>query len=377
MARRGNGEGTITQRKDGRWGAAAFDARGIRRWYYGRTRGEVAAKLGAASEARQSGEPVRPALPKRLTLAEWAREWLEITERSLRYSSWRKHEERMRGHILPSLGRIPLATLAASDLDQLYARKLAEGLAPCSVHHIHATLHAALGLAVRRDKVGRNVADLVDPPRSAPREMRTLSELEYRTLIRAARQDPNAGALIVLAATTGMRKSEVLGLRWRDVDVARGEVHLATVLERRGGTVSFAQPKTRGSKRHIQLTIDAVDALRRRRAHQHEQRLAAGPGWTEHDLVFTRADGEPLAESALWRYFFALLAANGLPRIRLHDLRHTAATVLLGLGVHQKIVSEMLGHSRTAITLDLYSHVTPTMQRDAVRALEAAIDASG
>jgi integrase len=374
LAKRGNGEGTIYQRADGRWVAAAYGADGARRFYYGPTRADVAAKLAATFEARLRAAP--PA-PRDLTVAAWSQEWLEITQKSLRPGGWRKHDERMRNHVLPAIGRIRLAALAADDLDRLYAKCLAAGLSARSVHHIHATLHAALALAVRRDKVVRNVADLVDPPRSAPREMTTFSESEYRTFLSAARADPNEGAFLAVAATTGMRKSEVLGLRWKDVDLDRGEVHLATVLERRGGEVTFAQPKTKGSRRHIQLTREAVEALRRRRTHQREQRVAAGPGWADYDLVFTRVDGRPFSESSLNRHFKALLAANDLPSLRIHDLRHTAATVLLGRGVHQKIVSEMLGHSRTAITLDLYSHVTPTMQREAVSALEAAIGASG
>jgi integrase len=171
-----------------------------------------------------------------------------------------------------------------------------------------------------------------------------------------------------------MRLSEILGLRWRDV-AKDWEVQLRTTLERRGEVVAFVEPKTKGSRRLILLTSHASAALRRHRARQVQVRLAAGPPWVDRDLVFTDATGDPLPESTLRVAYRAALVRARLPRIRFHDLRHTAATIALGRGVHPKVVSEMLGHSRTAITLDLYSHVTPAMQRGAVSAMEAVLGA--
>lgn len=170
-----------------------------------------------------------------------------------------------------------------------------------------------------------------------------------------------------------MRLSEILGLRWRDVDLERGEVQLRTALEWTGDVFRFAEPKTRGSRRHILLTAHAIAALRRHRVCQAQARLAAGNAWEDHDLVFTHVAGGPVAESTLRLAFRDALRRAGLPRIRFHDLRHTAATIALGRGVHPKVVSEMLGHSRIAVTLDLYSHVTPTMQREAISAMDAAL----
>jgi integrase len=367
VSRRGNGEGTISQRKDGRWEARVSLDDG-RRCFYGTTRTEVAEKLKTALSAQQRGELI-VASPQ--SFEAWAGEWLAAARGPLRYSGWRKHEERMRNHVVPAIGRTPLAKVTPERLDRLYADKIASGLSAQTVHHIHATIHKCLELAMRRGRVMRNVADLVTPPAVEARDMATLTGDEYRALLREASGDATYGPFFIVSGRTGMRKSELLGLRWRDVDLDAGAIHLSTVLERVEGVLNFAKPKSKAGKRRIQLTTDAVLALRRQRARQRELRLAAGAAWRDLDLVFTREDGQPLAESTLRRAFIAMLRRAGASEIRIHDLRHTVATLLLGADVHQKIVSEMLGHSRTSITMDLYSHVTPTMQREAVSALEA------
>lgn len=367
MSKRGNGEGSIYQREDGRW-VASVSIDGKRKDFYGRTRADVAERLKTALAAQQRGELI---IAKPESFEAWASEWLEATRSGLRHSGWRKHDERMRNHILPAIARTPIAKLSPERLDRLYADKIRGGLSAQTVRHIHATVHKCLELALRRGRVVRNVADLVTPPAVEARDMATLTEDEYRALLVEASSDVVYGPFFIIAGRTGMRKSEVLGLRWRDVELDRGEIHLSTVLERVAGTINFAKPKTKAGKRRIQLTVDAVLALRRQRARQRELRIAAGAAWRDLDLVFTRDDGQPIAESTLRRAFIAMLKRAGASEIRIHDLRHTVATLLLGADVHQKIVSEMLGHSRTSITMDLYSHVTPTMQRQAVSALEA------
>jgi integrase len=169
-------------------------------------------------------------------------------------------------------------------------------------------------------------------------------------------------ALYILALTTGMREGELFGLRWADVNLANGALPLVKRL------------KTRSSRQQVLLVSVAVDALGRHLARQREERLLLGLAWDDHGLVFTNTVGKPLhPTNFLQRSFYPLLERAGLPRIRFHDLRHSAATLLLGLGIHPKIVSEMLGHSQIAITLDLYSHVTATMQQEAVRAFEGLL----
>lgn len=366
--RNGNGEGSITRRSDGRWMARVSLTTG-RKTFYGRTRSDVDALLTAAKKARDDGTPIPV---DRATVASYFADWLESIRPQLRSGTWRKREMHVRLHIAPTLGRVVLAKLSPEHLERLYAAKSAEGLSGQTVRHIHATIHKALAQAERRRHVTRNVAHLVDAPRVEQHEIKAWTEDQANAFLTAVEASPLA-PLFVLAITTGMRKGEILALRWRDVDLDRRTIQLRATLERYHGVVRFAEPKTKGSKRKIELTARAVTDLRRQRAAQRIQQLAAGPAWANLDLVFASEAGAPLVESTLRRAFNALSRAAGVPQIRFHDLRHTAFTILLGRGIHAKVVSEMAGHSRISVTMDLYSHVTPTMQREAVSAMEAAL----
>ena len=220
---------------------------------------------------------------------------------------------------------------------------------------------------------GPQRADLVTPPRAAHREMQTLSPEQARAFLDAAQGD-RFHALYVLALSTGMRQGELLALRWQDVDLDRGTVQVRGSLQRTPAGLTLTEPKTAASRRQVGLTPSAVAALRRHRVAQTEERLRFGSVWQDNGLVFCNEIGEPIdATHVTVRPFRRLLERAGLPQIRFHDLRHTAATLLLGQGVHPKMVSEMLGHTQIAITLDLYSHVTPTMQRQATDAMEAVL----
>lgn len=219
--------------------------------------------------------------------------------------------------------------------------------------------------------IQRNVATLVKAPRPRHHEMHVLSPAQVRVLLEAVRGD-GLEALYVMALTTDMRRGELLALHWSDVDLDARFLQVRYTLQHlKGGTYSFTPPKTAQSRRKIALTDKAVEALRRHRRLQLEQRLKLGDAWHDEDLVFTRADGYPLrANHVLQRMFTPILQRAHLPLIRFHDLRHTAATLLLVQGIHPKVVSEMLGHSTVSMTLDIYSHVLPDMQKDATQALD-------
>ena len=368
MGKRGNGEGTIYQR-DGSWVAAYTDAAGKRRELWGRTRGAVGDRLTEALRARNRGEIAAAA---KGTVADFVPQWLEaMTVARKRPITIRRREQLMRLHVVPVLGRVPLAKLAPEQLQRLYALKL-ETLGDTTVHHIHAAVHRMLEHALRSNLVTRNVADLVDAPAVKTREMVTLTEEELQRFIAQVAGD-RLEALYVTAVTTGMRLSELLGLRWRDVDLTKREIRLRSTLDRYGGEIKFAEPKTKGSRRRIDLVGIAATALRAQRVAQAKEHLAAGAGWIDRDLVFTNELGGPVADQSFRRGFHRHLAAAECPRIRIHDGRHTAASILLGRGVHAKIVSELLGHSRISTTMDLYSHVTPTMQRAAIAEMEKAL----
>lgn len=367
MSRRASGEGSILKRADGRWSAYVTVPSGGRRYFYGQTQQEVLRKLTEARRVLASGLP----LPTdRLTVGAYLRDWLIAVKRTLKPRTWVRYEQYVRVHAVPVIGAIPLARLQPSHLDRLYQRRLDAGMSPTSVHHLHMVLHAALATAGRRGLVARNVAQLVDPPRMARRDMSVLSPAQARALVEAARGGP-LEALLTTALATGMRKGELLALRWRDVDLDRGTLAVTGTLQRTAAGLVISETKTAKSRRQVELSAVAVQALRRHRAAQTERRLLAGREWNDHGLVFPSTLGKPQDGShLLYGQFHPLLKAAGLPVIRFHDLRHTAATLMLGRGVHPKIVSEMLGHATVAITLDLYSHVTPTMQRQAAQVLD-------
>lgn len=360
--KRGNNEGSISQYADGRWVARVTLPDGRRRAYYAKTRHDAARKLAEAQHGVNRGV-VEP--PGRLTFGDFAASWLRASRSAVRLTTWATYERYLRLHVVPRIGRVPVAKLGAADLQQLYADLLEDGLKPMTVRHVHAILHRLLNQAVRWDVAIRNVADLVDPPRVIRAEMTVLSPQEARQLLAAAAGD-RLEALYVLAVTTGMRRGELLALRWKDVHLERARLSVVATQQREGG-LAIAETKTARPRRPVPLPAIAVEALRRRRVCQAEERLAAGPGeWQEQDLVFATTVGSLIEPgNLLRRSFFPLLAQAGVPRIRFHDLRHTAATLMLSEGIHPKVASEVLGHSTVSITLDLYSQVTENVASEA------------
>ncbi|MHB8376677.1 MAG: tyrosine-type recombinase/integrase [Dehalococcoidia bacterium] len=373
LGKRANGEGSIHQRKDGRWCASLSIGRGKRKHFLARTRAEVARRLAGATDAREKGAVIPTT---RQNVRQFFTSWLDATKPTVRPRTFVRYEELVRLHVLPATGSMPLTRLTPQHLHRLYQEKLESGLSPTTVNHIHAVVHKALSLAVRWSLTTRNVADFVDPPRTRHFEINTLSPDQAQTFL-AAIAGTRLEALYVLALTTGMRQGELLGLRWRDVDLEHATVQVRGTMQPTPAGLRIAEPKTHGSRRHVLLAARAVDALRRHRVAQAEERLRLGAAWEDNELVFANQVGRPIAaQNLLRRSFEPLLKRAGLPRMRFHDLRHSAATLLLGEGIHPKIVSEMLGHTRISTTLDLYSHVTPTMQRQAADAFDAILKGS-
>jgi integrase len=241
------------------------------------------------------------------------------------------------------------------------------------VKYIHTTLHRALMQAVRWGLVPRNAAAAVDPPRVVTPEMRPLSSAQARTLLATAKGNM-LQALFVLAVTTGMRQGELLGLGWEDVDLEARSVRVRRTLTLAKGGPRLTEPKTKGSRRSIRLTSGAVEALVQHRVRQDSEGAAAGGKWNAWGFVFCTRRGTPIRRDNLHdKHWKPLLRRAGLPDIRFHDLRHTCATLLLTMSVHPKIVSEMLGHSSIAITLDTYSHVIPGLGEAAANAIEEVL----
>ena len=373
-ARRGHGEGSIHKRTDGRWAGVIDlgweDGKRKRKYVYGATRQEVAKKLTNQLKSRQEGLPV---VAEQKTLAPFLDEWLVITKTMVRPRTHQRYEEYVRLHIKPALGRVRISRLTPQHLQRFYAERLEAGASPTSVQHMHRVLHRALKQAVRWGVASQNVAASVDPPRRVRGEMKTLSPEETQRFLECARGD-RLEALYVLAVTAGLRQGELLGLRWRDLELDKRSLRVTGSLQNLPGVgLTIVEPKTGRSRRQVVLSGIAIDALRRQRVAQAGERLQLGEDWADFDLVFASSVGTPIHPSNMLRRFRRVLDEAGLDKLRFHDLRHTSATLLLGAGIHPKVVSEMLGHSTTAITLDLYSHVTPTMQQHAADAVDSLL----
>jgi integrase len=365
VAKHANGEGSVFRRKDGRWEAAVV-LDGHRFRFYGPTREVVNGELVAALKAHQDGY-----LPGggRETFGRFWEVWLPGMQPLLRPRTWLRYEELGRIHLLPVLERVWLGKIGPQHVREVHCRMLEAGISPTTAHHAHAVLHRALADAVRWGMVSRNVAGLVRPPRITSQEMKTLSAAEARVLCQAA-AGSRFEALYVLAVTTGMRQGELLALKWSAVNLEQGVVRVTGTVTRSEYGLSITPPKTLRSRRAVVLAHPATAALERHRVAQAEERCRLGGAWEDQDLVFSTATGGLVERDQLVRGdFLPLLKRAGLPVIRFHDLRHTAATLLLSQGVHPKVASEMLGHATVAITLDRYSHVTQTMQRAAAESI--------
>ncbi|MBE3560342.1 MAG: site-specific integrase [Ktedonobacteraceae bacterium] len=373
MARRGHGEGSIYRRNDGRWAASISLTSDRRKTFYGKTRREVQEQLKIALHQQQEGTLITA--PQQ-TVKQYLHYWLEEVHRqSIRDRTYERYEGIIRLHLVPGLGRHPLHKLTPRHLQSLYHQKLKEGLSATTVTSFHNVLHKALDHAVRWRLLPQNVCDLASPPRRKHFEIQPLSPEQVQRLLAAAQGHPQE-ALFVLALATGMRRGELLGLKWRDINFATGTLQICRILTRvpsRASGRGFveAEPKTEKSRRGILLAPFALEALKRHRVQQQERKLKAGPTWQEHDYVFCTSVGTHLNPDRDVRVALKkLLQQAGLPEVRFHDLRHSAATLLLSMGVHSKVVQEILGHSRISMTLDVYSHVLPTMQQEAMKKLD-------
>ncbi len=360
MGKRGNGEGSITRRKDGLYMAryTVQTATGAKRkTLYGKTRGEVSEKLTKAMADRDGGLVFDAGGQ---TVEEYLKRWLETSVKgSVRESTYESYRQQVRRYAIPAIGRVKLKVLSAMHVQGMYRAMLDRGLSPRTVQYAHAVLHRALKQAVRWGLIPRNVCEDVDRPRLRREEMQPLDRAQTRHLLKtAAESEDRFEALYVLAVHTGMRPGELLGLKWEDVDLDRAGLQVNRALS--GGKLTA--PKTKRSRRRIDLSAASVAALRAHRKRQLEERMRLSSLWRDHGLVFPSTVGTPLSHRNVVRSFKDLLKRARLPQsIRLYDLRHTCATLLLGRNVHPKYVQELLGHASIALTLDTYSHVLKGM----------------
>ena len=379
--RRANGEGTITRRKDGLWQAAIYvpqpDGTIRRRYLYNRDRDRLREQLNELSY--QLGKGVLPQ-DGAMTVGEYLDQWLvEVAAKQLRPSTYTGYETNVRLHIKPLIGSKKLAKLTARDVRQmietLRAKPLSRGIGIMSdraVQYVHATLRAALEQACREELISRNVAKLVQSNVRDAGQHEPYSVDESKRLLAHA-QRHRLHALWVLLVMLGIRRGEVLALRWTDVDLDAGTVAVLGSLQRVGPSLQRVPTKTRGSVRTIPLPTPCVEALRAHRARQNADRLAAGARWVTSDLVFTTRHGTPVEPRTVNRMFRALTDAADLRPIRIHDLRHGCVSLLLSLGVPPRTVMQIVGHTVMEMTMERYGHVNLDDQREALSLLDQAL----
>ena len=376
--RRGHGEGSIRKRADGRWEAllsVGYDGRGRRnrQSFLGRTRGEVQRKLDDARQRVAAGEAVAD---DRRSVAEFLEQWLEHAQQRVRPRTFERYEAIVRQHLIPELGQLQLSKLSPAHVERMIATQLNSGLSPRTVHHHRGLLRNALNVAQRWGLVPRNVAALTAPPKVTEPEFPAIGPEQARQILDAVAGD-RLEALYALTLALGLRQSEVLGLRWSDIDLDAGSLAVQRSLQHAlmGSSASSgprrcaaAGPSTSRRRWSSSSKRTAVANSRSGSARGRRGKASAGV------ILCSRPSSE--RRSAATSYglgFQRLLAEAGLPRMRFHDLRHAAATVMLTLGVQPRVAMETLGHSQISTTMDRYSHVIPELQRDASEKVGSAL----
>ncbi len=344
------------------------------------TKAEAIAAMHGLQAAAASGSFVEPS---RRTVAHYLAEWLQAVRPPLvRGGTWRGYELNVRRHLVPRLGGVPLQQLTRATVKAAYQDLALHGsptgrpLNPKTVHNIHLTLRKALRDAVEDRLLSHNSADGAHRLHADRPEMRTWTAEQVSAFLTAV-ADRDDFALWRLAATTGMRRGELVGVRRTDIDLEAGTVQVQQQRVRGMSGYTYGPPKTARGRRSIPIDSGTIAALRAHLRAQGVIRPAFGLGYQDAGLVFARADGTPLDPDSVSGAFEQIVRRLGLPVIRLHDLRHTHATLALAAGVHPKVVQERLGHSSVTMTLDLYSHSVPGMQADAADRIAALIDAAG
>ncbi len=371
--RRGRGEGSLFQRADGQWCAIlnnGYDADGkrARRTVYGRTKQEAREKLTRLQVSLLGGLATDAT---RQSIAQFLKHWLEVAVRpSRRETTYLRYADLVRLHINPIVGGIALSKADPRVIQGLYSELANRGASPRTRQLVHAVLHRAFGQAVKWGQLPQNVCDAVEKPRVPKRAMTVWSPNETSRFLEAARSD-RLYALYVLALLTALRQGELLGLQWQDIDLKTGALAVRFTLVEIKGALSLSEPKTSKGKRRVDLPRLATVALR-----EHRERMMAEGHIGGY--VFCDSQGGPLRKSnVVRRSFRPLMQRAAVLLIRFHDLRHTAATLLLQQGVHPKVVQERLGHAQIGVTLDTYSHVLPSMQAAAAQRLDTMFEEMG
>jgi len=319
------------------------------------------------------------AQPSRITLGEWLDRWHQnYVVPNLKAQTADSYAMEIRNHLVPRLGVIPIQKLIPQHLQDYYAWALREGkldgtgLSARTVRYHHSIVNRALKQAVKTGYLDRNVAEAVDPPRDRRKVMATMAREDVPRFLKVTR-DNFYYVVFYTALFTGMRLGELCALRWCDTDLKMGHISVVQSLYKRTGVIHIDEPKSRSSRRRIALSKSLVAVLNQHRLNQEAQGILLGRSLKDTDFVFNYPGNKPLDPSTVNHAFAKALKEAGIPHIRFHDLRHTHATFLLIAGVNPKVVSERLGHSSVAFTMDVYSHVVPGLQETAAESFDQLI----
>jgi integrase len=374
-------KGSIRERSPGRWAIIIDDPNSgtrKRRWHsFKGTKRQAQIECARLIFEMQNGSYLAP---DKTTFAEFAERWLTHVKSQVSPKSHERYSEIMRKNVVPLIGAVVLTKLKPAVISEAYAKALESGrrdgtggLSPRTVHHMHRLIRQSLAQAVKWELLTRNPADAVDPPRVERTAMNTYTLPQTGELIDAMR-GTRLFVPTLLAVLLGMRRGEIAALRWKAVDLDTGQLAVTESAEQMNGTVRLKPPKN-GRSRTVALATTITEELRAHRAAQAQELLKLGVRLTEDHFVCTHADGRMMQPTWITHEWIALISETDLPRIRFHDLRHAHATHMLAGGIHPKIASERLGHSKVGITLDLYSHVMPGMQENAAAQVDAALQA--
>lgn len=370
-SRRANLDGHVRRRADGRV-EVQMQIGNRRRSFYGKTEAEAKRKAREALHAHDKGGAT---ITGRLTVAGWLDEWLANDAKpNVRPGTFRSYEGHVRLYLKPEIGSIRLTSLAGLDVQRLLAALLARGLSAQTVRNARATLHRAIERAVKLERVGRNVVDLVDAPKVRRTPVKGMSPSDAQALMSAFRGHELEG-FVTVVLLTGLRRSEALGLAWEDIDLDKGSLVIRhQLLWEKGVGLRLVEPKTdKRNAQELPLAPEVVVALKYHRVVQSRLELIAGSTWKGSGLVFTTAHGGPRDGAGVWRSFRDRLVETGLSPKRIHDLRHGFGTLSVSAGIHPRVVSELMGHTRIATTMDIYAQALPDNMREAVGQLGALV----
>lgn len=379
--RRRAGEGTIYQRADGTWTAKVTYkdqlGRTQRKSLYGKTEKEILAKKKSFEKSLEIGVIVSD----KLKVSDWLTTWLEVYKKpSVKQTTYEGYERVVKGHLIPTIGSVYLKDLRPDHIQAMLNEKSTTGnlktggpLQPRMIEYIYAVLHVALEQAYKNQIIIFNPCGMVTKPQKARKEFYCWTADEASAFLAAMKDDRNY-IIYLLALTTGLRRSELLGLRWADIDMKKNLLSVNQVMVRVKGGYKFQEPKTKKSKRTIQVSDKVITSLKQWKRKQSIEKAAFPGEFNKQDLILCSIMGEPVNPESISRNFKKDLEAAKLPDIRFHDLRHCHASMLLEQGADLKTISDRLGHSTIVMTADIYSHITEKLQAKAVNILDDVLN---